>query len=289
MSTYRERRLARAERLAEWAEKRAARASGGFTRAHDIVKNIPMGQPILVGHHSERHHRRDLARHDSAMRKACEDQDKSREMSSKAAEILHQADRAIYDDDPDAIERLTEKLAGLEAERERMKAANTAYRKGDTKFAAHMGGTIEEAAATRAKIAAGYSWCQQPYPSYSLQNLGGNITRARQRLARLVSLKTSRGVAVVSGEAATSDDPIVRAGLVIEATETRPAKAWKKPRPVWNVSGNLAFWRPLLIKAGASEYHGTVSFWEDPAELIAELVREQEQPSEAKGEQTVSP
>lgn len=280
MSTYRERRLARAERLADWAEKRAARASGGFTRAHDIVKNIPMGQPILVGHHSERHHRRDLARHDSAMRGAIADQDKSREMSSKSAEILHQADHAIYDDDPDAIERLREKLETLEAERERMKAANTAYRKGDAKFAAHMGVTIEEAAAMRTKIAAGYSWCQQPYPSYSLQNLGGNITRARQRLARLVSLKTSRGAAVVAdAAAAASDDPIVRAGLVIEATETRPAKAWKKPRPVWNISGNLAFWRPLLIKAGASEYHGTISFWEDPSELIAELVREQEQPA----------
>ncbi len=33
---------------------------------------IPMGQPILVGHHSEGRHRRDLERHDRDMRKAIE-------------------------------------------------------------------------------------------------------------------------------------------------------------------------------------------------------------------------
>jgi len=57
--TTRERREARAARLREWADKREAKAQAGFQAVHDLADSIPMGQPILVGHHSEAHARRD--------------------------------------------------------------------------------------------------------------------------------------------------------------------------------------------------------------------------------------
>ncbi len=260
--TYRDRRLARAERLREWAEKRAHRSTGNFTRAHNLVKDIPLGQPILVGHHSERRHRRTLERSDNAMRQACEDSDKAGEMSSRAANIEAAVDRAIYRDDPDAIERLTEKLSGLEALRARYKAENAAYRKGDPAFAACLGITVEAAAARRVTIEQGYSWCRQPHPAYSLQNLGGTITKERKRLAELTAAKTPHGDAIKAPEA---DTATARAGLTITETMTTPHRLGKKPRPVWNVTGNLAFWRPLLVDTlGGSWYHGVVSFWEDP-------------------------
>lgn len=269
--TYRDRRLARAERLREWAEKRAASGRAGFQHAHNLVKDIPLGQPILVGHHSERRHRRTLERSDNAMRRACEDSDKAGEMASRADNIEMAVDGAIYRDDPDAIERLTDKLAELEGRRGRMKAENAAYRKGDEAYAKHCGITLEQAKARRVNIEAGYSWCRQPYPSYSLQNLGGTITKERKRLAELTAAKTSQGTAAVSPNAST---PLERAGLIVTATMTTPAKSWKKPRAVWNVSGNLAYWRPILVdQLGGSWYHGIVSFWDDPTEQIEQAIR----------------
>lgn len=187
--TYRERRAARAERLRGWAEKRESKSAAAFKTARTVADGIPLGQPILVGHHSERHHRRDIARIDNGMRKGIEHEQKAASMNRRADEIDRQADHAIYSDDPDAIERLTEKIAALEAQRAAMKAENAAYRKGDAAYAAHCQITIEQAAARRVTIESGYSWCRQPHPSYSLQNIGGNITRCRQRL---ITLQRSR-------------------------------------------------------------------------------------------------
>lgn len=190
--TYRERRQRRAERLREWAEKRRGRAAAGFQAAHNAVAGIPPGQPILVGHHSERHHRRALERHDGAMRRAFESQALADSMASRAAEIDRQGEHAIYRDDPDAIARLAERIAGLEAERARMKAENAAYKKGDAAYAAFAGITIEQAAARRVTIEASYSWCRQPHPGYALQNLGGNINRQKKRLAQLQGEEASK-------------------------------------------------------------------------------------------------
>lgn len=70
--TYRERREARAEKLREWAAKRDAKSAAGFQAARTVADGIPLGQPILVGHHSEKRHRRDIARIDSGMRAGAE-------------------------------------------------------------------------------------------------------------------------------------------------------------------------------------------------------------------------
>lgn len=44
--TYRERRLAKAERLREWADKREEKADAAYSTAHNIGSQIPFGQPI---------------------------------------------------------------------------------------------------------------------------------------------------------------------------------------------------------------------------------------------------
>ena len=179
MSTYRERRLARAERLRGWSESNAAKSEQRAAAADEIMSHIPMGQPILVGHHSERRHRKDLARIEAGIVASHELADKAAEQARKADEIEAQAAAAIYDDDPDAIERLTAKLAGLEAERDRRKKANADYRREHR---------------DELKAMSPYQRGQaMPYPSYSLQNLGGTITRTRQRLERLQREKASGG------------------------------------------------------------------------------------------------
>lgn len=54
----------RADALHARATRKAAQADGHARASAAISELIPMGQPILVGHHSERRHRRDLERID---------------------------------------------------------------------------------------------------------------------------------------------------------------------------------------------------------------------------------
>lgn len=191
MSTYRERREARIERLEGWAEGRAAKAEEAF-RASDLreeVSGIPFGQPILAGHHSQRRHQRVVERAQAAANRGLEHADMAERHASRAANIQRQLDRSIYSDDHDAVERLAEKLAALEAERDRVKAYNASCRK-----AAKTGGTGDTSLlddAQRADLAT--SIRVTPYaigkggamPAYVLTNLSGNITRTRKRLEAL--------------------------------------------------------------------------------------------------------
>jgi Domain of unknown function (DUF3560) len=62
----------RRDRLQDRAGRLAGQAQAAYQRSHQITGQIPMGQPILVGHHSERRHRRDLERADRAMRQSVE-------------------------------------------------------------------------------------------------------------------------------------------------------------------------------------------------------------------------
>jgi hypothetical protein len=183
--TYRERRARRADRLREWADKRRRKSEAAFTRARTIADGIPLGQPILVGHHSERHHRRDVARIDSGMRAGVEHQQMAASMSSRAAEIDRQAEAAIYTDDPDAIEQLRSRIADLEARRERMKAINKTIRRGPGWEARIVPPLTEAERADLTSIAHAWAGVYKPgYPPYALQNLAGNITRQRKRLMR---------------------------------------------------------------------------------------------------------
>lgn len=171
MATYRERRLARVEKLRGWSETNEAKSDAKYDAAQQIADGIPFGQPILVGHHSERRHRRDVGRIHDGFRASFDLHGKAETQARAADTIEAQAEGAIYDDDPDAVERLTEKIAALEARREEMKTANAEYRK------AHR---------DELKAMTPYQRGQSvPYQSYSLQNLGGNISRCRERLTRL--------------------------------------------------------------------------------------------------------
>lgn len=169
--TYRERRLRKAERLREWSAGNQAKSEQRGAAADEIMSHIPPGQPILVGHHSERRHRKDLARIQDGISASVELGRKAEAQARAADEIEAQAANAIYDDDPDAIEKLSDKIAKLEAERKRMNAANAEYRR-----------THREELKAMTPYERGQA---VPYPGYSLQNLGGTITRTRQRLARL--------------------------------------------------------------------------------------------------------
>jgi hypothetical protein len=68
-----ERSKDRAERHRVYADNAAKKAEGCMNSAHQILDIIPLGQPILIGHHSEGRHRRDLARAGRYFEKAREE------------------------------------------------------------------------------------------------------------------------------------------------------------------------------------------------------------------------
>jgi hypothetical protein len=62
MNDFESERAAKAARFRQLAEKHSNIATGRHFAARERLELIPLGQPILIGHHSEKHHRRDLKR-----------------------------------------------------------------------------------------------------------------------------------------------------------------------------------------------------------------------------------
>lgn len=101
----------------ETSEERAARAAAESTaacnRAVDMLKVIPMGQPILVGHHSERGHRSLLQKSDNAMRKSVELDDKAAYYENKAANAEYTASGTKFKNMRYLVNRIKECEAGI--------------------------------------------------------------------------------------------------------------------------------------------------------------------------------
>jgi len=109
----------RAERFENYSESRAKDAEQSRKQVDAIVKHIPFGQPILVGHHSERHARRDAERIDTGMRKSIKMWDTSKYWADRAeAAILE----AKYKERPDVRARRIKKLEAEQRKKERAKA-----------------------------------------------------------------------------------------------------------------------------------------------------------------------
>lgn len=124
--TRKEKQAARAERYREYAENADKRATAAFNASNEAVANIPPGQPILVGHHSEKAHRRALERSNGAMTRCVHETEKAAYYRQKAKAAENNDN--IYLSDDDAIERLTAKIAELTALQEQMKGANKIVR-----------------------------------------------------------------------------------------------------------------------------------------------------------------
>lgn len=112
----------RAERFGEYQVKRTADAEAAREAVARIADNIPLGQPILVGHHSERHARKDAERIENGMRKAVKMWRTAQYWEDRARGAIR---HAKYKERPDVRAR---RIKGLEAEvrkMEKSKAAGT--------------------------------------------------------------------------------------------------------------------------------------------------------------------
>jgi hypothetical protein len=149
---YEERRQDRIDRLNNAASKAAERSLQYSKHSNDLVKDIPFGQPNIIGRPALPHLREKSAR---AMDKSIEESKKSDYYADRAtaAENNH----AISSDDPEAVEKLKAKITVLEARREEYKAFNKKARKEG----------------------------MEPLPWYALPYLSKDIKRLKDRIARL--------------------------------------------------------------------------------------------------------
>lgn len=102
-----ERAEERAERFEKYSEKRAAESDAAHAAVDRITSGIPLGQPILVGHHSERHARKDAERIENGMRRAIKAFEESNYWKDRAAGAIA---AARYKERPAVRARRVKKL-----------------------------------------------------------------------------------------------------------------------------------------------------------------------------------
>lgn len=176
--TYRDRRTTKAARLEDWATKREGKAEALHEAGAAFRGDIAfITQP---GHDMQRLRDKLNAKDE----RAYEHSKKASNFRDRAEGINRQLDQSIYSDDPDALERLQERIADLEAERARWKAYNASCRKGErdpSLLDAKQQADIESVA----RYAPYQLGTNGAAPSYVLTNLGGNINRQKKRLEEL--------------------------------------------------------------------------------------------------------
>lgn len=181
----RENRVARFERL---AQKFSQESESRYKRFHDLLSVIPMGQPILVGHHSERGHRALLNKADNAMRASVEADKKSAYYADRAEAA--ETNNAISSDDPQAIEKLQAKLDALIKNQELMKACNKIAKGKKTSQAEKvellMALGLKESTANEILIP---HYGRVGIQGFKLTNNNANISTVRKRLEHLKKIE----------------------------------------------------------------------------------------------------
>lgn len=230
---YEDRIEDRRERLETAADKAANRAEQAWSRSRKATEGIPLGQPILVGHHSEKRHRRDVDRSARAADKALEEQRTAAELRSRA---FSTGGGGVSADDPEAIQKLRDKLATMEAKRERIKAHNKKHR-----------GTADA------------------FPAYVLSNLGANIRRVEQRIEDLTRERREPDREPIVTDAYTiEEDREANRVLVTFADRLTKEQAqdlkrqgfrWSRSRGAWSRqrSASAWYWAEATCKRFAGE------------------------------------
>lgn len=122
-STLLERAEAKADRLETIADNKAKKASAFHAAADQLSERFAYGQPILVGHHSEKKARKDQERMSNAMDKAVENHKAVGYWNTRAAGTLHHANRK---NDMGVIQRRIKTL--LKELRDHQRVINHAHR-----------------------------------------------------------------------------------------------------------------------------------------------------------------
>lgn len=244
MNDYEKKQEANRQRFAARADK-ADRCAGQHARARDAIMDaIPPGQPVLVGHHSERRHRRDLDRLDRHMGKAVEESKKADYYRGRAASV---GTAGISSDDPEAVDKLRDKLAASEARQEDMKKANSEYRKHN----GWDGVDLPDETIRRCRSNMELSGDRKPFPSYALTNNSSNMRRIRARIAELEAAAATPARDDICGEGFTISEN-KHENRILFIFDTKPSREVCKLMRSngWRFSRRLTAWMRHLNNGG---------------------------------------
>ena len=147
---YEERREARKLRYEELSKKAEERSSQYSNSTANRILAMTPGQPIIIGHHSEKKARRLHEKAWQDIGKSIEEDKKSKYYKNKVKSIENS--NVIYNDDPNAIQKLKDKLEYLEKQKELIKA-------------------------------------DEDHTKWQLDNIGARIRETKRRIARLEKLE----------------------------------------------------------------------------------------------------
>lgn len=143
---------ARAERFEEYGEHRAADAAAARDAVAKIADGIPLGQPILVGRHSEKHARKDAEKIENGMRRAVKMWETAGYWKSRAAGAIR---AAKYKERPDVRAR---RIKGIEAD---IRSLVASYTPCDKSAPRHHAASLECGSGRRASSAC-LGWAKGP-------------------------------------------------------------------------------------------------------------------------------
>ena len=265
LNPYEQKKAARIERMKTRAERLQREARATHARAHSIASMIPLGQPILVGHHSERRHRRDINRIDHGLRRSFDLQERSEKLAERAK--YAELNRAISSDDPDAVPKLEEKLRKLEASRARMVEANKAVRSKDPKAGLAALGFSEKQ--VKELLTPDFGG-RTGFASYALANSAHEVARIKKRIE------------VLTVQAAAPAKPaVVGPGVRIDEAENRVRIFFNAKPPVemrTALKGAGFRWAPSV---GAWQRHASGYAWDDAKRITRATATEPAAPTPA--------
>lgn len=188
MNDYEMKIEAKKRRYSELAKKAETTSEAEINKAKRLSSAIPFGQPILVGHHSEKRHRSHLNKINQAYDKAFEEGKKAEYYAGKAEGY---GTHGISSDNPNAVKELEEKLEGLIKKHELMIRVNKIQRaflkNPGTLNSADISDGLKERIRTYKPE---YSFDTAIYPKYAISNSSQNIASVKKRIESVSVVQT---------------------------------------------------------------------------------------------------
>lgn len=202
---YKEKQERKIKYYEEKADKLKKESKETYERSHNMISGIPPGQPILVGHHSEKRHRKLLDKSWNTLGKSIEISKKAEYYENKAQATRNNT--TISSDDPEAIKKLKEKLQKRKEYQEHMKKINKshrAYLKDPSSLQKQDLTEKEKKAIIEYKPR--YSYEKSPYQTWQLSNNNANIKRIEKRIEQLEKQRNQKTTTIKYGEVEIIDN-----------------------------------------------------------------------------------